>query len=118
MVVRPSGDASVQGSGPRSVRAELQSVVDLLLAEYRDAMPAGSVIRCVARCTEIATRSGVPRPALAPTVERLARATLDGRSQAGPPSWPGLDAWPPGEPGSSRIPAQPPGTRDESCVSG
>jgi hypothetical protein len=118
MVVRPSGDGSAQGAGPRSVRAELQAVVDLLLEEYRDAIPAGSVIRCVARCTEIATRSGVPRPALAPAVERLARATLDGRYQAGPPSLPDLDTWPPGDLGRGRIPAPSTGTRGEPCVSG
>ncbi len=118
MDVRPGGDASVRGAGPRSARAELQRVVDLLLEEYRDAVPAGSVIRCVARCTEIATRSGVPRPALASAVERLARATLDGRAVAGPQSLPSLDAWPPNDLASSPIPAQPSAPKDQSCVSG
>jgi hypothetical protein len=117
-VVRPEPDAFVRHADSRSVRAELQRVVDLLLEEYRGVVPAGSVIRCVARCTEIATRTGVPRPALAPAVERMARATLDGRSQAGPPSLHSLEPWPRGDLGVGQIPAQPAGPRDESCVSG
>ena len=62
-----------------AVRDGLQDVVDRLCAEYATSVAAGSVIRCVARCTEVASRSGVPRAHLPEAVEQMARATLDDR---------------------------------------
>lgn len=63
----------------RHLRDRLQDVVDRLCVEYGTDVTAGSVIRCVARCTAAAVRSEVPRSTLPETVERMARAALDGR---------------------------------------
>lgn len=118
MVAQPQGEASAGGDARRSVRAELQSVVDRLIEDYRGEIPAGSVIRCVARCTEIATRYGVPKPALAGVVERLARSTLDARSRSGPPIPQQLEVWLPREIVLESIADRNVETTDEPCTSG
>lgn len=117
-VGQPRGELSSGDDARRSVRAELQGVVDRLIEDYRGEIPAGSVIRCVARCTEIATRYGVPKPALATVVERLARSTLDARSRSGPAIPPQLEVWLPRELVLDRIADQHAGTTDEPCTSG
>ena len=99
------------------MRDELQDVVDALIAEYRTQASAGSVIRCVARCTEIATRSGVPTHALAAAVDRMARATLDARSGTGLPIPRGPGFGLPDATGGARAPEQQPVARDEPCAS-
>lgn len=117
-IIVPSGTgAEPQVPGRRSVRDELQGVVDALIAEYRAEVTAGSVIRCVARCTEIATRAGVPRPALAAAVERMARAALDARSGTGLPLPRGPDVDLRNESGPGRAAEQLLATRDEPCAS-
>lgn len=118
MVAEPRRDAGRRDGDRRSVRAELQDVVDRLIEDYRDDVPAGSVIRCVARCTEIATRYGVPKPALASVVERLARATLDARSRSGLPTHPHGEAWLPTQLRLDPPPIHQLETTDEPCTSG
>ncbi len=115
MVTQPGDEVTDGETARRSVRAELQDVVDRLIEDYRDQIPAGSIIRCVARCTETATRSGVPRPALATVVERLARARLDARSRTGSPVPRQIDLRTLDGSAPDRIPDQPLGATDEPC---
>lgn len=46
-----------------------------LVAEYRDALPPGAVLRCVARCRQQLRRAGV-RSGLETAVEAMARHRL------------------------------------------
>jgi len=64
---------------PREVRDQLQPVMDRLIAEYPHT-PAGSVVRCVARCSNLATRPPAGSNDIGPAVERMARMILDARS--------------------------------------
>ncbi|CAB5026827.1 MAG: hypothetical protein F2911_02995 [Actinobacteria bacterium] len=68
-------------ASPREVRAQLQPVMDRLIADYPH-LPAGSVVRCVARCSNLATRPPSGSSDIGPAVERLARLILDARSGA------------------------------------
>ncbi len=84
--------ASPTGAVSRStVRDQLQDVVGRLVAEFSDGVPAGGVIRCVARCTEIATKSEVPASGLSEVVERMARSVLNDRIGEGSPRLPDPD---------------------------
>ena len=75
-----------------AVRDQLQTVVSELIDDYSEDLAAGSVIRCVARCTDAVTRSQVPRAEMAGAVDRLARTLLDARVCTG--SWISLSsAW-------------------------
>ena len=70
---------------PRKTRHDLHAVIDRLVVEYREWIPVGSIVRCVARSWEAVLLS---RPAPAdpvPAVEQLARSRLERRLSAG--SW-------------------------------
>jgi hypothetical protein len=53
--------------------------VDALIQEFTPDLPAGSVVRCVARCTRAVAMSSTPAAAVAPEVEQLARRRLEAR---------------------------------------
>jgi hypothetical protein len=53
------------------------AMTESLIAHYSGVIPAGSVMRCVARCQEHLLRAGV-RDGLVAAVEASARRRLDG----------------------------------------
>lgn len=59
----------------RATREDLQEVTNSLIAEFADRLPAGTVIRCVARAREQLLGSGV-RLGLAVAAESMARLRL------------------------------------------
>jgi hypothetical protein len=88
MAIRPG----VEEPSRIEVRDQLQTVVTRLIDDYSQDLAAGSVIRCVARCTDAVARAQVPRVEMSDAVERLARTLLDARVCTG--SWISLSsAW-------------------------
>lgn len=67
-------------------RQQLQEVIARLVADYRDMVGTGSIVRCVARSTECVVREGATALDIAPRVEDLARSRLESRLSSG--SWP------------------------------
>lgn len=61
----------------QAVRKDLLDLTERLVAEH-SSLPAGSVIRCVARCKEELVGAGV-RSGLVDAVDAMARQRLSGR---------------------------------------
>lgn len=68
-------DATRAVEARSTARQELREVTNTLIAEYSGRLPAGTVIRCVARAREQLLRSGV-RAGLPVAVEFSARIRL------------------------------------------
>lgn len=60
-------------------RADVVDVSDRLVREFAPALPAGSVMRCVASCSRLLRASGV-RAGLPDAVEAMARQRLAART--------------------------------------
>jgi hypothetical protein len=68
----------------RIAHDELASMTEHLIGEYEDVVPAGSVIRLVARTVQGLRQDGVPPVQLARRAEPLVREQLDGRVAGAP----------------------------------
>ena len=62
-------------------RAAMVAMTERIIADYAGGIPAGSVMRTVARCEEALLRTGV-RHGLVPAAEAMARVELAGRISA------------------------------------
>ena len=67
---------------PLPSRQGVLDITDRLVSEFAGAAPAGSVLRCVARCRQEAIRAGLRSEA----VEALARHRLELRRTRYPPA--------------------------------
>lgn len=86
--VDASASASARILAFRETRAQLQDVVVRLLAEYGEFLPAGSIVRCVARTAESCARTPVEGHRMPARVEHLSRLRIESRLRDG--CWPPL----------------------------
>jgi hypothetical protein len=66
---------------PIGMQEELMSLTVRMVGEYPE-LPAGSVMRCVARAARHAVIAGTPRNQIPGEAERTARLALAGRDRA------------------------------------